>query len=452
MLQEPFECSLCTLVADSNEELQEHMMQHCKARTYPCKFCPQLFNHKSTLRAHMRAHNDADPFLCDLCDFETSSPLEYRAHMQKHSSRALIRCPRCPAILTSRQDLGLHIRSGCPMKGSTRICGSPGRDDNANNSLGMALAEENTGSEQLACLRCGFRTHDVKELKEHVSSHLVTGSMGSGVGWVEVDPLKEPLQEPLQCALCDFTAVSTRSLKSHMKRHANDQRYVQQPLEQYKCSLCGYICHHLPSLKSHMWRHASDANYSYQFTNDVINAAIDYDTRADVSSIPGSPVAAADTSDTNGPELLEKVFSAERRIIEGQLSKTTGGARPVCWVTFCCCQCGFETINKAKLNLHMRTHADIINRTLRIGSTQGIDGIIQSHQGENVKCLDPSKWRSFMSQRNQNCFFLYSSYILNSKQIVMIEISIIDPKIWFKSEGVITHAVICVCSSYWYLY
>ena len=80
--QDPFECSLCPMVADSSEMLQEHMIQHCKVRTYACKFCPQSFNHKSTLRAHMRAHNDTDPFLCDLCEFESASPLEYRAHMQ----------------------------------------------------------------------------------------------------------------------------------------------------------------------------------------------------------------------------------------------------------------------------------------------------------------------------------------------------------------------------------
>lgn len=61
----------------------------------------------------------------------------------------------------------------------------------------------------------------------------------------------------LHCQHCDFIAMSSRSLKSHMKRHTNDARFVQHPLEQYKCKLCGYVCHHLPSLKAHMWKHAS---------------------------------------------------------------------------------------------------------------------------------------------------------------------------------------------------
>lgn len=346
--KDPFECSLCPMVAESSEMLQEHMIKHCKVRTYACKFCPQSFNHKSTLRAHMRAHNDSEPFLCDLCDFETTRQLDYRSHLQKHVGQTLIRCPYCPALVNSRQDLRNHLMDSCHGRESDLL------------EERIELASE--AGDKFSCSQCDFTALSLGRMEEHVASHC-TATVVMGLG--------SDREGSLHCGLCDFTAVSSRSLKSHMKRHANDQRYVQQPLEQYKCSLCGYVCHHLPSLKSHMWRHASDQNYSYQFTNDIINAAIDYDTRpAEAANqkkveAPNMP-APREVDDSN---LLDRT---ERRIVEGQLKRAGGcGGKPICWVTFRCCQCGFETINKAKLNLHMRTHTDIIQRTVKVKPGSG---------------------------------------------------------------------------------
>ena len=138
----------------------------------------------------------------------------------------------------------------------------------------------------------------------------------------------------LECDLCDFLATSVRSLKSHMKRHRNDQRFVEQPLEQYKCNLCGYVCHHLPSLKSHMWRHASDRNYSYEQTNDVIN-----------------------------------------RALENSVSKSTSV------ITFRCCQCGFESLDKGELNKHMSHHNDIIQKTLEVNKGRILGKMVDRLQG-----------------------------------------------------------------------
>lgn len=45
------------------------------------------------------------------------------------------------------------------------------------------------------------------------------------------------------------------------------------------CSLCGYVCSHPPSLKSHMWKHAGDQNYNYEQVNQAINQAISQSSR-----------------------------------------------------------------------------------------------------------------------------------------------------------------------------
>ncbi|XP_041375128.1 zinc finger protein 507-like [Gigantopelta aegis] len=334
--KQPFECSLCSYIAKSSESLQDHMIKHCKVRTYQCKLCPSAFNYKSQLRAHMRAHSDKDPFCCESCDFETMDATTYRTHVRYHIDKSCFRCDSCKDIFPTLSDLNLHILElSCKNMLNCEEC-SFVADDN----LGLINHIRETHRD-FRCLECTFSCTTRLALTHHATSHHHSvASDDSGL---------------LKCDLCDFTAVSSRSLKSHMKRHINDQRYVQQPLEQYKCNLCGYVCHHLPSLKSHMWRHASDRNYSYEFTNDVINAAIDYDCRIDSSKI-------------DDPDLMEKILSSERQILEGRLSRSVcGGASAICWVTFRCCQCGFETINKADLNVHMKSHSDIIQRTLDVG-------------------------------------------------------------------------------------
>ena len=334
--KQPFECSLCSYIATSSESLQDHMIKHCKVRTYQCKLCPSAFNYKSQLRAHMRAHSDKDPFCCESCDFETMDATTYRTHVRYHIDKSCFRCDSCKEIFPTLSDLNLHILElSCKNMLNCEECSYVAEDN-----LGLINHIRETHRD-FRCLECTFSCSTRLALTHHATSHHHSvASDDSGLH---------------KCDLCDFTAVSIRSLKSHMKRHINDQRYVQQPLEQYKCNLCGYVCHHLPSLKSHMWRHASDRNYSYEFTNDVINAAIDYDCRIDSNKI-------------DDPDLMEKILSSERQILEGRLSRSVcGGASAICWVTFRCCQCGFETINKADLNVHMKSHSDIIQRTLDVG-------------------------------------------------------------------------------------
>ncbi|XP_059168860.1 uncharacterized protein LOC131950662 [Physella acuta] len=337
--KKPSECSLCDFSSTSPEALQDHMLKHCKVRTYACKFCPQSFNHKSTLRAHLRAHKDQEPFLCAYCVFETTNPMEYREHMQVHSGcSSRLRCPGCDLILNNKEELTTHLLK---CKGTSKKV-KPLVSSHEKSAVHKQIAKleeqitSNSGSTNHACVvsGCSFSSTSLMRLQDHLSVHCNPSL--------------------LVCNLCDFKALHIRSLKSHMKRHSNDQRYVQQPLEQYKCNLCGYVCHHLPSLKSHMWRHASDQSYSYEFTNDVINAAIDHDTRVEADGEP------------DDPELLDRVINSERRILEGELTKCNkgDGQRPICWVTFRCCSCGFETINKAKLNIHMRSHSDIIQQAL----------------------------------------------------------------------------------------
>lgn len=261
--------------------------------------------------------------------------MAYRNHVRGHAEKRLYKCEVCENRFVSKHDLRTHKKLLC---GKNRSFSCDECD-----FVAIGAQEQRTHAKvhnkEFKCAKCEFVTTSITRFQNHTKTH-------------EEEP------KSLKCELCDFPAVSSRSLKSHMKRHINDQRFVQQPLEQYKCNLCGYVCHHLPSLKSHMWRHASDTNYSYEFTNEVINAAIDYDCQ----------IGNRDCQETD----IAVFFNTIRQKLKERLKKekadtdTDRTQQAVCWVTFRCCQCGFETINKAELNVHMKTHSDVIQWTLQV--------------------------------------------------------------------------------------
>ena len=342
--KQPFECSLCDFIADSSEVLQDHMIQHCKVRLYQCKMCPSTFNYKSQLRAHMRAHSDLDILMCDWCDFETRSGSSLRAHMRTHE-----KCPRFTCDICS--DVFL---SSLALKSHKKRCITYGND--------------NIDADLLRCGQCGFVASGESELHYHLKGHKIVEQTLKKCPYCEhtavsVEQVKDHIRsvhgesKHMKCELCGFVALSIRSLKSHMKRHVNDQRFVQQPLEQYKCNLCGYVCHHLPSLKSHMWRHAADEHYSYEFTNEIINSAIDFDGHTEAQDTTEGDVGAF-------RRLIHNKMKA--RGLPNTKETTEKSAHALCWVTFRCCQCGFETINKAELNVHMKAHSDVIRWTLEV--------------------------------------------------------------------------------------
>ena len=318
--KKPSECSLCNYTAGSSEELQDHVLQHCKVRTYQCKLCTSSFSYKSQLRAHMRAHNERAPFSCIHCPFQTIDPVVFTNHGKEHLQTIHL-CPTCGQKYDTKSELERHTQTKCRGKEVLKC------DECDFTSINKESYRKHMRwhGKAYKCEKCEFSSTNYTEFKSHSRTH-------------------EEEQE-LKCDLCDFIASSTRSLKSHMKRHVNDQRFVQQPLEQYKCNMCGYVCHHLPSLKSHMWRHASEASYSYENTNEVINAAIDYDSRT-----------------------------------EEEKKNKQNAMAPDCLVTFRCCQCGFETMEKSDLNLHMKSHMDIIKKTLEVNKGRVANHLLGSHQ------------------------------------------------------------------------
>ena len=305
----PEQCSLCNFEATSSEQLQEHMMEHCKTRSYHCKLCSATFKHKSQMRAHMCAHKEeaAPLLLCSKCEFHTKDAALFREHRAFHLAHAQEQTTSAMAEVTSD-----HV-----MQSTVPASADEAPTTVAATETTTTTSSKKTGARSYRCDLCSFVAHTQAVLKSHMKAH--------------------EMESSLRCESCGFEANSVRSLKSHMKRHVNDQRFVQQPLEQYKCNLCGYVCHHLPSLKSHMWRHANDKNYNYEQINAIINRALNYTETGDETDGDG----------TRAPASSDNYL-----------------------ILFRCCQCGYESVNKGLLNVHMKTHSDIIRKTLEVNENR----------------------------------------------------------------------------------
>ena len=338
----PSECSLCDFQAETSESLQDHMLQHCKLRTYQCRLCSCTFNYKSQLRAHMRAHMGTN-----VCS----------THVDTRAKSGETR--RSEVDLTGNQDLDQDCEQDCEQ---SRTDADP----------------KPPQQQQLGCDVCGFVAMSHVDLTEH--QH------------------QQHDERELECELCEFVATSVRSLKSHMKRHVNDQRFVLQPLEQYKCNLCGYVCHHLPSLKSHMWRHAGDTNYSYESTNNIINAAIDFDTRRCVKRPPKEyrcnmcgytcyhlPSLKSHMWRHSSDQNYHYKFVADDFLDSIAVSESERGAECLLpLVTFRCCQCGFESTDKVTLRDHMAVHAGDGQRSPGAGVYEGDADLVAPECVEEV--------------------------------------------------------------------
>ncbi|XP_077865656.1 uncharacterized protein LOC144352606 [Saccoglossus kowalevskii] len=325
----PYKCPLCDVIGESSNDLQEHMMDHCKQRTYQCTECSATFSYKSQLRAHVRGHNERVPFMCDTCDYETCTSSSFRTHLRTHTENKVYTCSACNTTFNQRYLLRQH-KQLCEMN---KLYSCQECDFTADSKEGLAKhLEEHV--KPYKCEICDYSSATMNGVKNHMKFHAT--------------------EKPYRCQYCNFAGPYPQSLRSHMKKHYGEMQNSQQ-LEQYKCNLCGYICSHLPSLKSHMWRHASEPNYNYDVTNSVINAALDYDTK--------QMTGPQQEKNVTKPAALPEKKNLEESSIEVDsesllhVKQNKNKGFEYCLVAFRCCQCGFESIDKAILTEHMKTHS-----------------------------------------------------------------------------------------------
>ena len=340
----------------SEDEFVQKNMEKTEQGEYRCKLCHYSSKSALVVKSHLNQHrkspSSSTGHECSLCEFTAKSSSELQTHMLSHCKMRTFQCKVCSLIFHYKSQLRAHLKLHSAETEAAATAANEVVDSAQTATRCSTCSELFQTPDQLRkhqasckpsqiCSLCNGRIakkgpHKCKKMYQCEQCQLVCTNL---TALRQHERQQHQTPDDLQCELCDFQATSVRSLKSHMKRHRNDQRFVEQPLEQYKCNLCGYVCHHLPSLKSHMWRHASDRNYSYQQTNHVINKALE----------------------------------------NCQVNKGTTSV-----ITFRCCQCGFETLDKAELNEHMSSHEDIIQKTLEVNKSRILGKVVEKLQSTST--------------------------------------------------------------------
>ena len=198
LVRRPFACDFpgCAFRALTSANLNQHAQARHKTQLETeqifCPLCQKRLRQKRSLMIHIKTvHAIETSFLCSKCSFVTQSSQTYQLHCTEVHGQMekMLPCETCDYSALTKPQLSLHYRA--------------------------AHSEE----KRFKCdfPECGFSTHDVRALKQHLLIH------------------KEGPEEqlPFACSFpnCDFR----RRVKAQMNSH--ERLHLSSP-DPFKCKLC----------------------------------------------------------------------------------------------------------------------------------------------------------------------------------------------------------------------
>lgn len=172
------------------------MRSHTGERPYACQYCNYASPDTYKLKRHMRIHTGEKPYQCDICNAKFTQSNSLKAHKLIHSgNKPVFQCSMCPATCGRNSDLKVHIQK-----------------------LHGAIEQP------LACKKCNAKFPDRYSFKLHIKSH-------EG-------------EKCYKCPVCDYAAISSRSLDAHMLTHS---------VKPYECKDCDLAFRQKMLLKKHAY-------------------------------------------------------------------------------------------------------------------------------------------------------------------------------------------------------
>ncbi|KAG2469664.1 ZN507 protein, partial [Polypterus senegalus] len=295
-------------------------------RPYRCRLCRYTSGNKGYIKQHLRVHRQRQPYQCPICEHIAEDSKDLENHMINHCKTRMYHCKQCQETFYYKSQLRAHERE--------------------KHDLHETLPSSSSAKESKAPVSPSQDKSDDEELCN--------------------------TQKVYKCDICDYTSSTYVGVRNHRRIHSSDKPY--------RCSLCGYVCSHPPSLKSHMWKHAGDQNYNYEQVNRAINDAISQSSRSQCAASKRILCEPAVESASASPVCIEKsaagleiTTATEENTVVSDGSKMLGTSKSLlapdktalgqlragmeyCVLLFCCCICGFESMNKELLMEHMKEH------------------------------------------------------------------------------------------------
>lgn len=159
-----FVCDICQATFRTKEHIRSHMGIHINARCYKCSICCKDFNFRTQLSRHLRIHSQICPFQCETCGkgFKFSGSLTL--HKRSHTGEKPYKCERCEKAFSTVMSLKLHTRIHTGNK--PYVCPTCGRGFHDGSTMKVHM-RQHTGENPYVCHICGKTTKQASNMKSH---------------------------------------------------------------------------------------------------------------------------------------------------------------------------------------------------------------------------------------------------------------------------------------------
>ncbi|XP_015264378.1 PREDICTED: zinc finger protein 184-like, partial [Gekko japonicus] len=307
----------------------------CFGCTFSCDWCSLVFRKKEHLVYHRAVHTQAQPGGNVTCNGQqsardTGSP---EAPPAGTPALRLFKCLQCAYMTPSFSNLRIHFAT-------------------------------HTGEKPFECRECGKSFRNSSHLKRHNSMHI---------------------QNRHRCSWCLFIGSTAEDLKRHEetckdkglggKRLRPSALKCESPGEQtdrgetnrgalsqesgarsYKCEHCGYSTYSSDNLKSHTRIHTGEKPYACEVCQKKFRTASHLKRHASVHRELKFACSSCDFSTSTWQSLKQHMAShGEGPLPHGGQSEKKP---PLPVKMYNCEKCGYSTVKKENLKVHLRIHTD----------------------------------------------------------------------------------------------
>ena len=165
-----FKCDFCNFATAWKKNLVDHRLRHTGEQPHKCRQCDFKTHDRAALKRHMSTHKKDKDFVCEFCGASFALEQAYRSHVVVHSEERRYACDQCDARYKYRSALRVHKMT-------------------------------HTGVKPYVCEQCGQGHTQPSHLRRHQEN-------------MHSNPTKQ-----YTCRYCTYTALSSQSLNSHMRKH-----------------------------------------------------------------------------------------------------------------------------------------------------------------------------------------------------------------------------------------
>ena len=291
----------CHQTSGPSEERELEPKGEERTKLYQCPKCPCLFTVKQWFKkgqlclcctrdsresspgqpvdkseesaeAHCyRDGQDHTGISCDMCSIKVKSYNDLLYHLATHDAN-IFRCKFCNFVTTSHAAIEDHQDVHVSDLNKKCICNICGFKTNAFSKLQAHIkrTHQNIKEILLKCSECGYSTKSESALRNHMWTHIKSGSVLQPSNEADNTLKRQKSVSPSRSDAEESSDLENTLLRRKQRTKSSlSPELIDSNTKLFKCLLCGYLCEKLSTLKAHAWRHAGQEGCSYPVMHKV---------------------------------------------------------------------------------------------------------------------------------------------------------------------------------------